>query len=141
MKLRDKNQERLEFKKRFLQALKLRNHSEKSLAELKEMFDVSRTLIHEWRTGSKIPSNYSAAIIAKKLDINFEWLLLGNGHIDGYLMETAAEVTLIDQFRNLTKVGKEKVMEFTFDECKAHEKTPKNKEDMQIAIRLVKEKT
>lgn len=140
MKSRNKEKERIDFMKRFKEALALRNHSEKSLAELKEIFGVSRTLIHEWRTGAKTASNYSASILAEKLDINYEWLLTGKGNIEGHQLQSAQEVAMIEQFRNLTKAGQLKVITFAFDECKANEKVPKNESDKQTSLKLVKKK-
>jgi len=120
--------------------LALRGHEHKSLAELKEILGFSRTTIQGLRAGTKLPSIYSASSLARDLNANYEWLLTGNGCIDSYAMQTAAEVTLIEQFRNLTLAGQGKVITFTFDECKAHEKTPKNKDDKQIALKLIRKK-
>lgn len=137
---RDKTKEKIDFTARFRKALDLRNHSDKSLAELKEIFNVSRTLIHQWNNAISIPSIYTASIITEKLNVSYEWLLTGEGRIEGFEMQSPDEVTLIAQFRNLTKAGQLKLMTNAFDECKAHEKTPTNKEDKQIGLRLVKKK-
>jgi len=137
---RDVQKERVNFTKRFKQALTLRNHSKKSLAELKEMFSISRTTIHEWRTEKKLPSIYAASVLAEKLDVNYEWLLTGKGNIEGFQMQSPSEVSLVEQFRNLTKQGKLKVIEFAFDECKTNEISPKNKSDKQLALKLIKTK-
>ena len=71
----DKAIERKLFSERFKKALALRNHSEKSLGELKELFGVSRTLIHAWLHGDGVASVRTASIICEKLTISFEWLL------------------------------------------------------------------
>jgi len=140
MKSRDKEQERISFTKRFKEALLLRNHAEKSLAELKEIFGVSRTLIHEWKTQSKIPSNYSALIIAEKLNVDYQWLLTGKGNIEGYQMQTPSEVALIKQFRNLTKIGQQKFIKDAFDNYKSNEIVAATKEDRQTTLKLLKSK-
>ena len=138
MKERDKTQEKKGFSKRFKEALNLRGHSAKSLAELKEMFGVSRTLIHQWNTAESIPSIYTASIISKELDVSYEWLLLGKGCSEGYQIQTPEEIIMVAQFRNLTKTGKLKLMSFAFDEGKAHEKKLRSAEDKQIALKLIK---
>lgn len=137
---RDKSQEKLEFAKRFRQALEFRNHDEKSLAELKEIFDVSRTLIHQWKNGVSLPSIYSASLLSKALGVSYEWLLTGNGTIEGFLMQSAQEVTLIAQFRNLTKAGQLKLMTSAFDDCKAHEIEPATITAKQATLKLIKKK-
>lgn len=141
MNVLDIKKERINFTKRFKQALALRNHSEKSLAELGGMFDMSRTTIQAWRTEKKLPSNFAASIVAEKLNINFEWFLTGKGDIEGFQMMSPSEVVLIEQFRNLTKQGQLKMIEHAFDKCKTNEKTSKNKADKQFALKLINKKS
>ncbi len=138
---RDKTQERLEFAERLRQALEFRNHGKKSLAELREIFGVSRTLIHQWRTAVSLPSIYTAALLSEKLGVSYEWLLTGNGTMEGFLMKTSDEVALVEQFRNLTTAGQIRLMTSAFKDCKAHEVEPTPATTEQAALKLVKKKS
>jgi len=110
------------FTVRFKEALKLRGHDKKSLAELATLFSVgSRTKVHAWLHATRIPSISTAKYLCDILDISFEWLLLGSGTIEGFEMKTADEVVIITKYRNLTKQGKRKLITLLFNECSDHE--------------------
>lgn len=121
-------------------ALAYRNLDKSSMAELAELFEISRSMAHQLKTGKKTPSRFASLMITEKLNISYEWFMTGKGFIEGYQMQSASEVSLIEQFRNLTKAGQMRIVAFAFDECKNNEKTPKNKADKQIALALVKKK-
>ena len=113
--------ERLEFSKRFNLVLVSKQCDHKSLAELKEMLNISRTQIHNWRTGKHLPSMNFASIIAKTFNISFEWLMTGSGTMDGFLMRTPDEIALISKYRDLSDEGKQKTISFIFTECVEYE--------------------
>lgn len=133
MDKRNREQDKIDFSLRFSKALLLRGHSNKSLAELKELFGVSRTLIQGWRSEKTMPSIYTAGTISKILDISYEWLLTGVGTIEGFKMKTADEVALTEKYRNLTKQGKRKLMTFAFKECNDHDLAASTKAEQQVA--------
>lgn len=144
MKVIDKTKERAAFTRRFKQALILRNHEKKSLGELKEIFGVSRTLIHQWQNKGGVPSIYSAKILSDVLSISYEWLLTGFGDIEGFQMQTPDEIALIEKYRNLTKQGRRKIMITAFTECNDHEIKPSTDTERlsakQSALKLVSKK-
>lgn len=140
----DKEQERINFTIRFKQALALRNHSEKSLGELKELFDVSRTLIHAWLNADGVASVRTASMLCDILNISFEWLLTGRGYIEGLNMKAADEIALVEQYRNKTSKGQRKIMLYAFTECSDHDLSTATEaqklKDKQVALKLISKK-
>lgn len=130
-----KIQEKIKFVGRLKVALAIRGHSKKSYGELKELFKVSRTLVHAWLNEKAIgmPSIYTLPNICKTLKISYEWLLNGTGVMDGFEMQEPDEVALIEKYRGLTKQGKRKVIRTAFIDCQDNELTPMSKDERIVA--------
>lgn len=138
--MNEREKEKKEFSKRFNQALKEKGHEHKSLAELKTLIGVSRTLIHNWKSGKHIPSLHFAGIISSVFKISFEWLMTGNGTMDGFIMKTADELALISKYRDLSDEGKQKTINFIFTECTEYEITAIQKKanaEKQATLKLI----
>ncbi len=117
-----KNINKVEFTARIKEALIFSEYDKKTLAELAEMFGAcSRGIVHAWLNGKKIPSAQRATLISKVLGVSFEWLLTGNGNMEGFEMQTADEIAIISKYRDLKRAGKRKVIKLIFTECAEHE--------------------
>lgn len=134
--------DKINFSLRFKEALYLRHYEHKTLADLAEIFgSVSRTTVHSWVHAKKIPSLLAASNISLALNISFEWLLTGRGNIEGFEMKTPDEIAVIDKYRKLKRIGKQKVVKYIFTECLHYEVTPIDETDRliekQTALKLV----
>jgi transcriptional regulator with XRE-family HTH domain len=138
--MNERDTEKKEFAARFNQILLTKGYEHKSLAELKILLGVSRTLIHNWKSGKHIPSLHFAGIISSVFDISFEWLMTGNGTIDGFIMRTPDELALISKYRDLSEEGKQKTINFIFTECVEYEITVIQKKanaEKQATLKLI----
>ena len=138
MKSKEDIRQALECSGRFTKALSEKGHADKSLAQLKEIFDIgSRVTIHRLIHGDNLPSYNVADKICTRLKISVEWYLFGRGTMDGNQLATPDEIALNEQYRNQTKAGKRKIMKTAFMECGDYEVVPTNKADRQSALQLV----
>ncbi len=73
---------RLNFSARFNCALKLRGYSDYSYRELSGLFEISHSLIYDWKNNNKLPSIDVAFRVSKILNVSFEWFCTGNGKLE-----------------------------------------------------------
>ncbi len=145
MNSNQKNLDRVNFTLRLKEALVFSGHSEKTLAELAELFGAcSRAIVHAWLHDRKIPSTARAVIISQALSVSFEWLLTGNGNIEGFAMKTPDEIAIMSKYRDLKRAGKRKFIKLIFTECAEHEINKLKPTDRiiekQAALKLVPSK-
>ncbi len=140
MEKRNREKERRLFTARLIQLLAARGHADKSLGELKEIIGVSRTMIHLWLHNGAVPSLFFAGILCNRFNCNYEWLLTGRGTMDSFIIENPNEAALVEQYRNITKAGRKKLLQFAFIECEQHELEPVPAKKKQLAMKLTKTK-
>ena len=71
--------EKLEYAKRFIQALRANQMATLPNQQIGKLLGVSSTSIFHYKNGEKIPSIENAIIQCKKLDVSLEWLMTGRG--------------------------------------------------------------
>lgn len=128
------------FSQRFNQVLVEKGMDHKSLAELRKLIGVSRTLVHNWKSAKYMASLHFGGIISEVFNISFEWLMTGRGTMEGFVMRSADELALISKYRDLSDEGKQKTMNYIFTECVEYEITAIQKKanlDKQTALKLI----
>jgi len=128
------------FSRRFNEILVIKGLQDSSLAELKKLLGVSRTLVHNWKSGKYMASLHFGGVISSAFNISFEWLMTGNGTPEGFIMRSADEIALISKYRDLSDEGKQKTMNYIFTECVEYEITAIQKKanlEKQAALKLI----
>jgi len=104
---------RQEFRERFLIALERRGYGTLSLGKLSNIFNLSRTVLSTLKNGQALPSIQTGLDISKELKCSFEWLLTGQGTTDGFKMNDANELALIERYRTLSSEGQQKLLVYS----------------------------
>lgn len=135
IKTRKKNN--IGFSNRFNTVLRLRNLQNKTLAELAQLFDVSRTTIHKWMHFDNVPSVDVADKICEILNINFYWFLTGKGEMLLVEKLTKDETAILLMYKNLKPDGQRKICKVMFTEYAGFEVMPRTKVENQRVLKLI----
>ena len=125
------------FSERFNKALAVRDYQNKTLGEMSNIFEVSRTTIHKWLHLDAVPSVHLAEKICKELNISFYWFLTGNGEMLLTNDLTKDETALLLMYRNLKPEGQRKICKEMFVKYAGFEVTPRTKVENQAVLKLI----
>jgi len=125
------------FSQRFNEALRSKGYQNKSYAQLSPMFKTSRQTIFKWLHKDVYPSVLSAKIICEKLDINFEWLMIGEGLMGRHEKPSLKAIAIMRIFENLELQGQKRLMSLAFEELMDFEIKPRTKIENQADLKLV----